>query len=307
MKTGLRRLRYFIVVSDRLSFRRAAADLAMTQPALSRAIAQLEADLGIALLQRDNRRVSLTEAGQIFREGCREALDVLEGAVQRTRKAALEESGRLSIGYTDIAIAGCLPEIVRSFRLEHPDILATLRQSFAEAQYDLLRRGDIDVGLLTGPVHDTALEHMLVQSDRFVALLPVRHRLAKASQVTLRDLADEPFVLGSEDKWRVYHDILYEECRASGFEPRVVQRAPDTQGIVGLVACGMGVSIQTESVWPSAEDGVRMVPIRGCRQPVETYLAWNRAEPRMAVRAFVEHVGNMRRAATRTRLRQARR
>ncbi len=264
----------------------------MTQPALSRAIVQLETDLGVSLFERDNRRVSLTEPGHVFRDGCREALNLLDHAVRRTRKTARGETGRLAIGYTDIAISGCLPEVVRTFRITHPDVAATLRQSFAEEQYTLLLRGEIDVGFLTGPVRSDALESFLVQSDQFVALLPAGHKRANANAVSLQDLADQPFVLGSEDKWRVYHRILYDVCRAAEFEPHVVQRAPDTQGIIGLVACGMGVSIQTESLQPVADQRVRIVPVSDCDRLVETYLAWNRTEPRPSVRAFVDHVRN---------------
>lgn len=290
MKTGLRRLHYFLALSDTLNFRRAASDLAMTQPALSRAIAQLETDLGVTLFERDNRRVSLTDAGHVFRDGCREALNILDHTVRRTRKAARGKTGRLVIGYTDIAMSGCLPEAVRTFRITHPDVAVTLCQSFAEEQYTLLLNGETDAGFLTGPVISDALDSLLVQSDRFVALLPRGHKHAKADAIALEDLADQTFVLGSEDKWRVYHRILYDVCRAAGFEPRVVQRAPDTQGIVGLVACGMGVSIQTESLKPVADQSVRFVPISSCDRMVETFLAWNRTEPRPAVRAFVDHV-----------------
>lgn len=290
MKTGLRRLHYFLALSGTLNFRRAASDLAMTQPALSRAIARLETDLGVTLFERGNRRMSLTDSGHVFRDGCREALDILDRTVRRTRKAARGETGRLVIGYTDIAMSGCLPEAVRTFRITHPDVAVTLRQSFAEAQYTLLLNGETDVGFLTGPVTSDALDSLLVQSDRFVALLPGGRRHAKAGAIALQDLAGQPFVLGSEDEWRVYHRILYDVCRAAGFEPRVVQRAPDTQGIVGLVACGMGVSIQTESLKPAADRSVRFVPVSGCDRTVETFLVWNRTEPGPAVRAFVNHV-----------------
>lgn len=290
MKTGLRRLRYFMTLSDRLNYRRAADDLGMTQPALSRAIAQLEDDLGVALFERNNRRVALTEAGKVFRDGCREALDALECAVTRTRKTAHGEAGKLVIGYTDIAISGRLAEIVRTFRLEQPEIAVALMHCHTEAQYDLLRSGDIDIGFLTGPVQGTEVDSLLVQTDRFVAILPARHPLAVRSTVRAADLADEPFVLGSTDSWRVFHALLYRLCRESGFEPRVVQRAPDTQGIFGLVACGMGVSIQTENLKPFADERVHVVPIRDCDRPVETFVAWSRSQPRQAVRRFVEHV-----------------
>ena len=290
MKTGLRRLHYFMLLSDRLNFRRAAEELAITQPALSRAIAQLESDLGIALFERDNRRVTLTEAGKVFREGCGEALDTIEVAVKRAQKTASGHAGSLVIGYTDIAIAGCLAEIVQSFRGRHPDVAVTLQQAFTEAQFELLRNDSIDVGFVTGPVRNRTFESVLVQKDGFVAVLPSHHRLAARGSLTLPDLAEEPFVLGSEDKWRVFHDQLYQICRSAGFKPRVVQRAPDTQGIVGLVACGMGISIQTEALKVIGDERVRLLPLEGCDQYVETHATWNPTKGHLAASVFMDHV-----------------
>lgn len=290
MKTGLRRLHYFLVLTDCLNFRRAADQLGMTQPALSRAIAQLEDELGVALFERNNRHVLLTEAGEVFRDGCRQSLGSLEQAVSRTRKTANGEAGTLSIGYTDIAISGRLPGIVRSFRSTHPDVAVGLRQACTEVQYDLLRSGEIDVGFVTGPVDCPDFEGEAVQGDHFVAILPTQHRLAGQRSIAIADLADEPFVLGTEDKWFYYHKLLYGYCREAGFVPNVVQRAPDTQGIVGLIACGMGVTIQTENLKPYGDERVRMIPIRDCDQWVETQAVWNRTGSRQAVHRFIDHI-----------------
>ncbi|MEM1045882.1 MAG: LysR family transcriptional regulator [Pseudomonadota bacterium] len=290
MKTGLRRLHYFMTLCERLNFRRAAEDLGMTQPALSRAIVQLETELGVPLFERDTRRVVLTEAGAVFRQGCRDALAGLDGAVGRARKTALGEAGHLVIAYTDIAISGRFADIVQTFRKAYPDMSVALRQSFSEAQIDMLRAGDIDVGFMTGPVNQPDLEAELVQQDRFVAILPDGHRLAGKASVALSDLAEDPFVLGSEDNWRVYHDSLYRICREAGFEPYVVQDAPDTQSIIGLVACGMGVTVQTENMKARSDDRVHMLPIRNCETRVKTYAAWRPERSRLAARVFMEHV-----------------
>lgn len=290
MEAGWRRLRYFLALTERLSFRRAADDLAMTQPALSRAIRQLENELGCALFDRDNRRVTLTEAGRVFRDGSRKALAQLDETIHRTRKTALGEAGELVIGYTDIAMSGRLAEIVRSFRADYPDIEVSLRPAFSESQYALTRRGEIDIGFVTGPLREPGLASHPVQEDRFVALLPPRHRLADQDEIALSDLAKEPFVLGSEDKWRVYHELLYQLCQAENFEPVVVQRAPDSHGIAGLVACGMGVSVQTESIRVFGEKRVHFRYLRGCPHTVQTLAFWDPNQPRMATKAFVDHI-----------------
>ena len=94
----------------------------------------------------------------------------------------------------------------------------------------------------------------------------------------------------SEEHWRVYHRQLYELCRDEGFEPRVVQRAPDTQGIVGLVACGMGVSIQTENLKVYGDARVRVLPLSGCDRTARTFAVWRADDGRASTRMFVAHL-----------------
>ena len=113
METGLRRLRYFRALAEGLNFRATAERLNITQPALSRAIAQLEADVGVALFERTNRRVRLTLAGETFAAGCDRVLKSLDGAIDQTLRVARGFAGNLTVGYTDTVIAGVLPDLIR--------------------------------------------------------------------------------------------------------------------------------------------------------------------------------------------------
>ena len=181
--TGLRRLRYFSHLAETLNFRRAAERLGITQPALSRAIALLEADVGTALFDRGPGGVALTPAGRAFAASARAVLESLDGAVLQARRIADGRAGQLVVGYTDTAVSGCLPDIVQGFRAAYPEVRVQLRQGYTRQQQRWLEEGRLDVAFMTGPNRDEGREAVPVQTDRFVAILPGSHALADRKSV----------------------------------------------------------------------------------------------------------------------------
>ncbi len=291
MTLGLSQVRYFVAVAEELHFRRAAERLNLSQPALSRAIGRLEEAVGATLFERTNRSVVLTPAGARLLDGCTTALAALDGAVDQARKLHSGQQGYLTLGYTDFAIAGRLPEIVQSFRRCHPEIVVQARHGCTRAQFEDLEAGKLDLGFVTGPVSQPAYDALPVQHDRYVAVLPEGHRLAERAIVTLADLADEPFVLGEPASWEHFHAHLFELCRSAGFTPQVVQHASNNEGIFGLIACGMGVSIQAACVENYFRKGLVFRPIADCARTVPTLAVWL-TDPMTPLKArFVAHLG----------------
>ena len=290
MTLGLQQVRYFIAVAEELHFRRAAERVNLSQPALSRAISRIEEAVGVALFERTNRSVALTPAGARLLDGCTAALAALDGAVDQARKLHAGEGGRLTIGYTDFAIAGRLPKLVQSFRHTYPDIPIDAVHGCTKVQLEDLETGKLDIGFLTGPVPRGGYGCVPVQHDRFVVVLPVSHPLAELKAVPLAALVDEPFVLGELPSWEYFHAHLFDLCRTSGFEPAAVQYASNSEGIFGLVACGMGVSIQVACVENYFRKGVVFRPLRGCTKTVPTLAVW-RTHPMPPIKArFIDHL-----------------
>ncbi len=287
---NLQQLRYFQALGEELHFRRAAERLHLSQPALTRAIQQLECAAGFALLKRDNRNVALTPAGEEYLKGCRSILAAMETMTDRARRMAKGDIGSVRIGYTDIAVAGILPAVVRTFRSACPSITVEANHGCSQAQMDDLERDALDIGFFTGPWSVKGYTTWVVQQDAFVAVLPAHHPLARKPALTLSDLADEAFVLGEPRFWTHYHAHLNRLCRKAGFEPKVVQYASNNEGILGLVACGMGVSVQAESIrtYGRADVAVRNLDNEGAEIP--TIAAW-RDEPMNAVKErMIAHV-----------------
>ena len=275
MDRGLRRLAYFRVVARELSFTRAAGQLKLTQSALTRAILLLEEEVGTPLFERSKRHVRLTAAGEVFLKGCDRVVDTIEGAVDQARKAADGKVGRLAIGYTDTAISGRLPDIIKHFRRIHPGVEIKFFGAYTRQLIEMLATGQIDAGFLTGPVKQPDIDAVDVQVDRLVAVVPKSHALDGRETIRLADLADEDFILGDLNQWSVYHEMLFRACKKAGFEPRIVQTAPDLRGIVGLVSCGMGVSVQTECLTLVGDNRVSFKFLEDCSEQLLTQAAWN--------------------------------
>ena len=290
MHIGMRQIRYFVAVAEELHFRRAAQRLNVSQPALSRAIRHIEAEVGVRLLERNNRNVSLTHAGTNFLRGCTTALTYMDGAIDQARKATTGEKGHLVIGYTDIAIAGRLPQILKSFRQRYPEVTLEPRHDFTGAQLTNLESGALDFGFVTGPLRQDGLDSLAVQHDGFMVVLYASHPLVKEREIALEALAEEPFVLGTTANWTYYHDHLYRLCRAAGFEPTVVQTASNSEGIFGLIACEMGISIQASAIENCLRKGLQTRPLKNCAVTVPTVAAWNRATVSPVKQRFIDHL-----------------
>ena len=287
---NIQQLRYFLVLGEELHFRRAAARLHLSQPALSRAVQQLEGVLGFALFQRDNRNVALTPAGRQYLDGCQSMLATLDMTTARAQRTAKGDIGQVRIGYTDIAVAGILPNVVRSFRSTYPDITIAANHGCSQAQIDDLEADRLDVGFLTGPWSREGYETWTVQTDAFVAVLPERHRLVLKPELSLTDFVNEPFVMGEPRFWGHFDAHLQALCRTVGFEPRVVQYASNNEGILGLVACGMGVSIQAETIQTSLRSGVVIRNIGDAFPRVPTVAAWRTTPDNPVTLRLVRHI-----------------
>lgn len=292
MRFGLRHIRYCAAVAETLHFRRAAEQLGISQPALSRTIQHLESEVGVTLFDRKNKRVSITDAGTVFVDGCLKALHQVEQTVDRTRRTNVGVIGSLKIGYTDLAIDGLLPTLLSEFRLLHPDIVLQPSHAVTNSQLRQLEAGDLDIGFVTGPINRPGMESCLVQKDALLCVVPHNHALAKRTSIRLEDLANQPFVLGTAQDWEHYYSYLFPLCRQAGFIPNVVQEAYNSAGILGLVACGVGVTVLTESVLASTHKNLVTLPLENVTEQLTTVAVWHVDEQAGPKTLFIDFVKN---------------
>ncbi len=242
------RLRVLKEVAYRGSFSAAAQALSYTQSAVSQQIAALEAETGMALLERHPRGVSLTAAGQTLvghAEGILARLDAAEAALAAI--AGLR-GGQLRMASFPTAGATLMPLAIANFRASYPDVELTLAEGEPQDIVPRLRAGELDLALLFEFAGESALDEgmtrvELLQDPMYLAL-PHDHPLAGKSRLRLEDLADEAWVQTSRSSPCARHVVRC--CHAASFEPKVSFESDDYQTVQGLVAAGVGVALIPE-------------------------------------------------------------
>jgi DNA-binding transcriptional LysR family regulator len=285
----LRHLRYFATVAEELHFGRAAEKLHISQPPLSTQIRALEEELGVTLLNRTQRHVSLTQAGHAFLGEARQILARLDQAVLMTRRAGRGEIGELVVGFISVADYNVLPIVLREFRRRFPLVNLTLRESTTDAQTRDLIAGRIDVGFLLPPVSDPAISSAPILREPLIVALPERHPLAsKPGKLALALLSDAPFILFPRTMAPGLYDDILSFCRSAGFSPRVEQEAVQMQTIISLVSAELGVALIPASLTHLQRTGVTYKSLKESSPLIQIHLAWRTGDDLPALRVFVD-------------------
>lgn len=278
----LRHLRYFVIVADELHFGRAAARLAVSQPALSVQIRQLEEMVGARLLERHSRQVALTEAGRTFADAAARILREVEAAADAARQAHAGEVGVLRVGFGPTLMLSTLAQVVRAYRTRHPRVRIELRELATAEQMEALVRGDLDVGFVRGAEADPRLHVELFAREPLLIVLNRDHPHAAAARVPLSALAHDPWVLFPRSIAPQLHEHVMRLCRTAGFTPNVVQESREVYTTVGLVGVGVGVTIVPEAAQRMSWKGVVYKRIPRATVPLSM------VRPSGAVRPVVE-------------------
>ena len=190
----LRHLRYFVAVADELSFTRAAVRLNTSQPSLSQQIRQLEAAVGVALLERSRHHVALTDAGRVFLRETKDILGRLDHAGRLAKQAAGGRAGDLSIGTFPAADVRILPALRPLMATQLPHLRVILHSKYAVEPVTALRTGALDVAFLRGPVDAQGLEVVELLGEQIVVVLPAHHALASRRRIPVHLLNDLPCI-----------------------------------------------------------------------------------------------------------------
>ena len=277
------RLAQFLAVARHEHLTRAAHELMIPQPTLSRAIARLEADLGVALFARHGRTLSLTTAGRTFQRHAERALAEVVRAAEAVTADADPETGNVAFGFLHTLGSETVPGLIRAFRADHPRVRFTLVQGYGDAVLDRLLDGELDLCLTSPLPDDPRLVVRRLDEQRLRLVVPEDHPLARRRRVRLAEAANEPFVtLEAGYGMRRITDAL---CAQAGFRPRVAFEGEETETLRGLVAAGLGVALLPPP--PVPRPGVRELTVTEPRAVREIGVAWLRGRPDSApVAAF---------------------
>jgi LysR family hca operon transcriptional activator len=264
----LRHLRYFVAVAEELNFTRAAQRLNTAQPSLSQQIKQLEANIGVPLLERSKRQVALTEGGKVFLVEAREILARVERAGQRAARAQQGKSTELIVGVVPAAEIKILPKLIPLVERSLPKVRLVFHNLPSAEQKRLLARGTLDFGLLRGPFEDPRLEVEDVLWEKLVAGLPARHPLARKKTVSIRQLNEVPFIMVSREGSPELHDAVRGFCERSGLHPREVQQADNILGNLNMIRAGIGFALLPDYAASILPHGVVVKPLAWTPAPV---------------------------------------
>ncbi|GAA4949406.1 LysR family transcriptional regulator [Yinghuangia aomiensis] len=235
------RLVQFAAVARAEHVTRAAEQLGVPQPTLSRTVARLEAELGVPLLVRTGRGVRLTRQGRALLAAAEPALDALDRACDEIRGDASATRGKVAFGFLHTMGPEAVPGLLRAFRADHPGIRFALVQTSAADMLDRLRAGELDLCLTSPPPDDPDLEVRPLDEQRLYLVVPADHPLAGRRRVRLAEAAGETFVCMERGYGlRRIADAL---CAEAGFTPHVAFEGEEAETLRGLVAAGLGVAL----------------------------------------------------------------
>ncbi|GAB3940943.1 LysR family transcriptional regulator [Corynebacterium tapiri] len=286
----IQQLRTFIAVAEELHFGRAAEQLHMAQPPVSRTIKQLERELGVTLFNRSTRSVELTPAAEALLPRARDIIAATHLAKRETIAASKGERGSVSVAYAGTSTHLLMGILSRELRAAHPDIRLKLRnQQFAQPALARVLAGEVDVSLGRWDFVPEALESRILQKEDLVLAVPATHALADQDGVHIAQLEDEPFVSLPHHEGSVLGDRLRRLSFNAGFEPHVVQRVPDSSTAMALVSAEVGCSLTVSSVAKNTQDEhIRFLQVRDHSRPIYLRMAWRPESANPALGSVLE-------------------
>ena len=280
-------LKSFVILARELHFRRAAEQLCMSQPALSKQIRRLEEKAGGVLFARTRRKVALTEPGRVLLPLADKLLKELESALATAKDATNGRVGILRIGFGLAAVSNILPRAILRFSREYPRIKLHMSDMSTPSQLAALLGETLDLGMLRLPINSAELDSLPLIRERLVLAVPESFRYSHRDG--LSKLRDAPFVLLSRLASTTFHDHALGVCRSTGFTPNVVQESSETFTILNFVRAGLGVSLVQSAAARMKVPGVRFHELEMTESEWTIGMAWKRiCEKRDLIRKFVD-------------------
>lgn len=284
----LRHLRYFQAVAEDLSFSKAAHRLRIAQPALSRAVKQLEATLGTSLFERTRHHVRLTPAGTVLLRETVLLLQHVEESLHRVRRTAAGEEGELRLGYIGPPTQPFLGRLLREYRNRYPRVSIHLEERTPERVWEMVAKGRLSAAI-TRPVisHEAlGLRTLALREERLGIVVPIGHPLAKRRFIPWSALAREPLIVLARREGMGLHDAVIAGCRRAGLTPRLAHTPSLIGTVMSYVEAGAGIGVVTESV-VAPSPSLRFILLKP-EQSVPLVLVWQEDEDTPPVQRFRE-------------------
>ncbi len=275
----LRQLRHFVAVADELHFGRAAEKLGMTQPPLSQSIQRLESELGVRLFERTHRHVELTPTGAQLLPIMRGVITQADHLPSLARSLLRGDRGLLRLSFVSTADYSVLPELLRRYRSQFPEVRIELLEATGDRQIEGIISEEIDAGIVIRvdePVFPSTLEYLPLQRENLVLAVSEDEALDVTGPVELARYADRPLIIFPRSVAPGLHDAITRCFAVRGLVPRFGQEAIQMQTIVSLISAGLGIAIVPSSMRNLQRRGVRYLELAGETSTIESGLIWRR-------------------------------
>ncbi|WMY78989.1 LysR family transcriptional regulator [Citricoccus sp. I39-566] len=254
----------FVMVAEELHFTRAAERLEVAQPLVSQRVRKFEAELGHPVVERTTRAVKLTPAGEAALPHARQMVESARLMIRAAEQEGTPVLGSVLLGYAGASSRPWLPAIARAVRRQAAGVDLRLRSMvYAGSAPSLVAAGDLDIAFGRRPMTYTGLLDRVFEYERVLVGVPSDHRLAALEEIEIGDLEQLPWVMFPAQQGSSVRDMGLRLAGRAGFTPRVVQEAPDSYTILGLVAAGVGVTLTVSSVAHVETPGLALVPLAG--------------------------------------------
>jgi len=282
-------LRSFLKLAEYKNFTVAADELYMAQSTLSHNIAELEKELNMKLFHRTTRSVSLTPAGELLARHSTELIERLDGILLEMQNAESGLSGELKIGYIYAPFKKLLPELLKAYRRECPDIKIQTSHLNMGPMISSLELGAIDIGFTNSfnIVNKELYESRTVFQDGMSLAVPKGHRLGNTSEIDWKTVSREPLITMQREESPYYHLLLMKVCAARGISLNIVRWAQKPEAIMVDVEAGLGIAITPSSMKELASNNVCFIDIEGDDTKFDAIVVWRKDAVNPAIRSFI--------------------
>ncbi|MDB6055072.1 MAG: Transcriptional regulator, LysR family [Verrucomicrobiales bacterium] len=243
----LRHLRYFLAVGEALNFTRAAAQLRVAQPALSRQVQDLENEIGVDLLKRSPRGVTLTAEGKLFLEEVRELLKRADESVEKVRALARGEYGELHIGYAPSPTVEILPLALAAFQKAVPRVKVLLHDLSSEELINGLRNATLELAIMVEPIEEQTdgIEFELLRTYSLTVAMTAAHHFARLKSIPLQKLAAEPIIGLRRKEYPEYYHFFDRIFASFQVRPSIAVECDSASSLITEVEAGRGVALSS--------------------------------------------------------------
>ncbi len=283
----LSHLRAVVMLAEELNFGRAAERLSMSQPPLTRLVAEVEKGVGARLFERTTRRVALTLVGEIFVAEARATLARMEAAMQAVSAAARRQAGHLRLAYTPLALQTVLPRLLVTLRERDHDAHIDLIELWGEAQTEALLSGRVDLAFADGPPARAEFGSVCLHQEPLGLLVPEGHPLAARAAATLEDIGETPLILHPRPEYPDYYDRI-RAASAALPAPLIIRERGPGENCLALVIGGAGVLLTPGSMGGVPAPGLRCLPVKtSVPLSAEVWAVWSLSAPSAPVKALI--------------------